>query len=84
MSFVAEHLDGFPHFCKLTYFTTASFHLFRVRLAYIDIQQMLVYLANKRSIDEGGNGLLGYTGYPKLRRQSQAAIACLETLQFFG
>lgn len=62
----------------------ASFHLFRVRLACTDIQHMLIYLANKRSIDEGGNGLLGCTGYPKLRRQSQAAMACLETLQLFG
>lgn len=60
----------------------ASFHLFRVRLACIDIQHMLVYLANKRSIDEGGNVLLGCTEYPKLRRQSQAAMACLETKLF--
>ena len=62
----------------------ASFDSFPVGLACIDIQHMLVYLANKHLIEEGGMGLLGRTGCPKLRRQSQAVVACLETLQLLG
>lgn len=67
MSFLAEHLDGFPTFLQIDLFHNGQLSSISHPTGLIS-SKCLYILANKRSIDEGGNGLLGYTGYPKLRR----------------